>query len=347
MKRYGNLFEQVISVENLKLADEKARKGKLKTYGVRVHDKNREANILALHEALKNHTFHTSKYDVFKVYEPKERIIYRLPYYPDRIVHHAIMNILKPIWTKIFITHTYSCIEGRGIGACRKKVQQRIRSHRGGPLYCLKYDIRKFYPSIDHAILKQIIRKKIKDPDLLWLLDDIIDSEAGVPIGNYLSQFLANLFLSYLDHVIKEVWHVKNYDRYADDEVILGESKEELHALQKKIAEYLKSELGLEMKDNWQIFKVAADHRDKSGRGVDFVGFVFYRNETRIRKQIKVNFCRKCAQLNKHPELTDREYKMRIASWLGWAKYSDSDRLTQKILRPSIYEQVKLYHSAA
>lgn len=347
MKRIGNLYEKIISIENLQLADEKARKGKRHTYGVRVHDENREANILALHEALKNHTFTTSKYETFTIFEPKERLIFRLPYYPDRIVHHAVMNVLKPIWTSIFISSTYSCIEGRGIGACRKKVQQRIRNHKGKVLYCLKFDIRKFYPSIDHDVLKRIVRKKIKDPDLLWLLDNIIDSAEGLPIGNYLSQFLANLVLSYLDHVIKEEWHVKDYDRYADDGTILGETKEELHALRKKIAEYLHTELKLDMKDNWQVFKIAKDHRDKSGRGLDFVGFVFYMNETRIRKQIKVNFCRACAKANHHPELTDREYKMRIASWLGWAKYSNSDRLTAKILRPSVNEKVSKQRTTA
>jgi retron-type reverse transcriptase len=111
MKRYSNLWEKVISVENLKLADEKARRGKLNTYGVKFHDKNREANIQALHEALLTKTFRTSPYQVFTIYEPKERVIFRLPYYPDRIVHHAIMNILEPIWTKTFTANTYSCIK--------------------------------------------------------------------------------------------------------------------------------------------------------------------------------------------------------------------------------------------
>ena len=97
MKRIGNLFERIIALDNLRLADEKARKGKVHSYGVMVHDKNREANLLTLHESLKNGTFKTSKYHIFTIYEPKERLIYRLPYYPDRILHHAIMNLLEPI----------------------------------------------------------------------------------------------------------------------------------------------------------------------------------------------------------------------------------------------------------
>lgn len=107
MKRLSNLYEQIISLDNLRLADEKARKGKLRSYGVKRHDRNREANILALHESLKNKIFVNSKYEVFIIRDPKERLIYRLPYYPDRILHHAIMNILEPIWVSLFTEDTY------------------------------------------------------------------------------------------------------------------------------------------------------------------------------------------------------------------------------------------------
>lgn len=126
MKRIGNLFEKVIAIDNLKLADEKARKGKLHSYGVQMHDKNREANILALHESLKNGTFRTSQYHVFTIYEPKEREIYQLPYYPDRILHHAVMNILEPIWVSVFTRDTYSCIKNRGIHACAMSVKKGV-----------------------------------------------------------------------------------------------------------------------------------------------------------------------------------------------------------------------------
>lgn len=138
MKRIGNLYEQIISVENLRLADEKARRGKTRSYGVRVHDRNREANIQALHEALLTKTFRTSPYEVFTIYEPKERVIYRLPYYPDRIVHHAIMNVLEPIWVKTFTYNTYSCVKGRGIEGCARHVDKMIRKYRGSPCTALK-----------------------------------------------------------------------------------------------------------------------------------------------------------------------------------------------------------------
>lgn len=129
MKRIGNLYKTIISVENLREADRKARKGKTHTYGVRVHDKNREANILALHEALLTKTFKTSPYDVFTIFEPKERLIFRLPYYPDRIVHHAIMNVLEPIWVRTFTHNTFSCVKGRGIEGCARHIDKIIEKY--------------------------------------------------------------------------------------------------------------------------------------------------------------------------------------------------------------------------
>ena len=240
MRRHNNLFDKIISVENLRRADEKARKGKTNSYGVKVHDKNREDNILKLHQALKNGTFRTSEYTIFKIYEPKERDIYRLPYYPDRIVHHAIMNIMEPIWTSIFTNDTCACIKKRGLKGAFERMKK-YRKDIEGTQYCLKIDIKKFYPSIDHGKMKWIIRKKIKDERLLQLLDGIIDSADGVPIGNYLSQYFANLFFAYFDHYVKEVLKVKYYVRYADDMVFLTSSKEELIEILKQTKDYMGS----------------------------------------------------------------------------------------------------------
>lgn len=114
MKRIGNLYNKIISIENLELADLKAQKGKSRQYGVKVHNSNKQDNILKLHELLKNNKYKTSNYSTFKIFEPKERDIFRLPYYPDRIVHHAIMNVLEPIFVSSFTADTYSCIKGRG-----------------------------------------------------------------------------------------------------------------------------------------------------------------------------------------------------------------------------------------
>lgn len=340
MKRIGNLYEKIISMENLRLADEKARRGKLQTHGVKVHDANREANLLALHEALLTKTFRTSKYDVFTVYEPKERVIYRLPYYPDRIVHHAIMNILEPIWVSVFTHNTFSCIKERGIEGCARHVGKMLKKYDGKPLYCLKIDIRKYYPSIDHGVMKQIVRRKIKDKDLLWLIDEIIDSAPGLPIGNYLSQYLANLYLCYFMHWCNEVLRL-DCEEYADDIVFYASDKTTLHEAFKQIKVKLENELLLSVKDNYQIFPIANNRYDKHGRALDYVGYKFYRRQKLIRKSIKKNFCRAVARLNKrNPPLPVKEYKQVVASWLGWAKHSNSKNLLKTIIPKSYYNGI-------
>ena len=182
MKRVGGLFERICSMSNLKLADKKARKGKKRQYGIRVFDKKRYINLLLLQDKLQSKIYKTSAYTVFKIFEPKERDVYRLPYYPDRILHHAIMNVLEPVFTGVFTADTYSCIKGRGIHGAANAVKNALRD-KDNTTYCLKLDIKKFYPSVNHGILKQLLRRKIKDADLLWLLDEIIDSAEGLPMA--------------------------------------------------------------------------------------------------------------------------------------------------------------------
>lgn len=319
MKRIGNLYEQIYSIENLELADSIARKGKSKQPGVIHHDLNRESNILELHRMLKNKTYRTSKYTTFTIFEPKERLIFRLPYFPDRITHHAVMNILEPVFVSTFTADTYSCIKGKGIHAAANAVKRALKDI-DNTQYCLKLDIRKFYPSIDHSILKQLLRKKIKDNDLLWLLDEIIDSTEGLPIGNYLSQYFANFYLTYFDHWIKETKCVKYYFRYADDLVILSDNKPYLHNLLSDIRQYLSENLKLEIKRNYQVFPV-------SSRGIDFVGYVFYHTHTLLRKSIKQNFARM---------LKKRRNDKSIASYNGWASHCNSKNLMKKLLHESV-----------
>ncbi len=321
MKRIGNIYEKIISLENLRLADEKARRGKRRSYGVRKHDLNRDENIFSLHEKLKTGNYKTSKYHIFKMITDrgKEREIYQLPYYPDRIVHHAIMNVLEPIWTSVLTADTYSCIKGRGIHGVVRKLKRDLKDIEGTQ-YCLKMDIRKFYPSIDHDILKSVLRRKLKDDQLLNLLDEIIDSAPGVPIGNYLSQFFANLYLAYFDHWLKEEKNVKYYYRYADDMVILSSNKQHLHQLRKEIDDYL-HELKLQMKKDYKVFPVT--------QGIDFVGYVFRHSHIRLRKSIKQAFARKVAKLRKQ-NISEKEYNMQMAAYTGWALHCNSVNLIKK-----------------
>lgn len=323
MKRYNNLFDKIVSLDNLYEADKRARRQKSHRPEVMLFDKNKDNLLLDLQRKLINGEYETSEYYVFKIYEPKEREIFKLPYYPDRIVHHAIMNIMEPIWVSAFIKGTYSCIRKRGMHKALRDVKFALKDEINTQ-YCLKLDIRKFYPSIDHDILKTIIRKKIKDKRLLSLLDEIIESAQGVPIGNYLSQFFANLYLTYLDHWIKEQKKVRYYFRYADDIVILGRDKQELRDLFYNIQDYLNNKLKLNFKDNWQIFKV-------DSRGIDFVGYRIFHTHTLLRKHIKKNFCKKINKLNKKQNLDKDTYKQKICSYIGWIKYCNGRNLLNKM----------------
>jgi retron-type reverse transcriptase len=319
MKRFNNLYERIYSIENLELADSIARKGKSKQPGVIAHDQNREANIQQLHEMLVGRTYRTSEYTTFTILEPKERIIFRLPYFPDRILHHAVMNVLEPLFVSTFTADTYSCIKKKGIHAAAKAVKRALNDIENTS-YCLKLDVKKFYPSVDHATLKRLLRRKIKDNDLLWLLDEIIDSTSGLPIGNYLSQYFANFYLTYFDHWIKEEKQVRYYFRYADDLVIFSDNKPYLHQLRAEITTYLQDNLKLTVKGNYQVFPVEM-------RGVDFVGYVFYHTHTLLRKTIKKNFAR---MLKKN-----RNAKS-IASYNGWAKHCNSKNLMKKLLHEAV-----------
>lgn len=314
MKRHGNLYAKVCSIENLQLADILARKGKLKTRGVRQHDKNREANIMALHEMLVSKTYRTGDYRKFIVKEPKVREISSLDYYPHRIVHHAIMNVIEPLLTAVFTADSYGNIRGKGIDGAHVALKAALKDE-AGTRYCLKFDVQKFYPSIDHDILKALVRRKIKDADLLWLLDEIIDSAQGVPIGNYLSQYFANLYLNGLDHHIKERLGVKHYFRYVDDMVLLAATKPQLHAWLYETRQYLETKLNLIIKKNYQVFEV-------DERGIDFLGGVFRHEHVRMRKTIKQNFAR---------EANGRNRPQVIAGFLGWAYRCNARHLLKKL----------------
>lgn len=315
MKRISNIYDKIVSLDNLRLADQKARKGKLDQYGVQQHIKNQENNLNELFTTLKECRYATSSYTLFTIFEPKERLIFRLPYFPDRITHHAVMNVLEPVFTACFTADTYSCIKGKGIHAAQRAVVKALKD-RANTEYCLKLDIRKFYPSIDHDILKALLRRKIKDARLLKLLDEIIDSAEGLPIGNYLSQYFANFYLTYFDHWLKESKGVRYYFRYADDLIILSSSKNELHALLADIRQYLSTHLKLTVKDNYQVFPVEA-------RGIDFVGYRIYHTHVLLRKSIKKRFAKMLSK-NKNPQS--------IASYNGWATHCNSVHLLKKLL---------------
>lgn len=318
MKRLGNMFDKMCTIEKLELAYKNARKGKLRSYGVKLFEMNKEANLLQLQKDLLNLDFKTSAYNNFTLNEyGKDRLISRLPFYPDRIVHHLLMLELEGIWGKIFVRGTYACIKTRGIHDGLMRVKSDLQDAKGTK-YCLKIDVKKFYPSIDHDILKSIVRKKIKDVKLLFVLDEIIDSAPGVPIGNYLSQYFANLYLAYFDHYMKETQQVKYYHRYADDIVVLHSDKAYLHALLVNISDYFNQNLKLTVKRNYQIFPVKS-------RGIDYLGYKTFHTHILLRKSIKQRMFRSLRNVAK-----DR-LPLKLAAYNGWMVHCNSRNLRNKI----------------
>lgn len=314
MKRIGNIYDGIISIENLTLAHKNACKGKKTQNGVISFKKDVTGNVSLLHERLKLCNYQSPEYKVFTIYEPKERQIYVLPYV-DRIIQHAILQKIGEMFKRSFTKDTYSCIKQRGLHAAKRNVKKALQ-HVEETTFCLKLDVKKFYPSVDHAILKKLLLRKIKDERLIKLLFEIIDGAPGLPIGNYLSQTLANFYLTYFDHWLKEVLKVRDVFRYCDDIVILADNKPDLHKLLGKVRNYLQDNLKLEVKGNYQVFPVAA-------RGIDFLGYKMYHTHTLLRKSIKQNFAR---MLKNSPN------EQSIASYGGWLKHANCINLKRKLL---------------
>lgn len=330
MKRVGNLYEKITSLDNLALAHRHAKRGKGWYREVRAIDADPDSYLNELQRLLLTQSYQTSEYFTFtKREKEKERVIYKLPYFPDRVCQWAIIQVIEPYLIKYMTRDTYSAIPGRGIHSCKDRVQRDMRRDPEGTMYCLKLDVRKFYPSINHDVLKQTYRRLFKDKELLWLLDEIIDStpgDTGIPIGNYLSQYSGNLYLARFDHYVKEVLRVKYYYRYMDDMVILGPDKAELHRLKTLIEDYLKRELKLQLKSNWQVFPTQV-------RGVDFVGYRIFKDYVLLRKSIARDFKRKMRKMANKKALSDHD-RATIQAYKGWLKHCNSYNLTQKYLAP-------------
>lgn len=279
MKRLGNIYSKIYDIDNLRLAHKMARQDKSHYQAVQKIDKNPDYYLFQIQEMLKNKTYKVSPYKISIIQDSgKEREIMKLPYFPDRIIQWAIMLQLEPMFVRHFCNHSCASIKNAGITKATNLTRKYLKDVEGTQ-YCLKLDIKKFYPNIDKTILKSLLRQKIKDKNTLWLLDIIIDScERGIPIGSYLSQYLSNFYLSEFDHWCKEILRVKYIIRYMDDIVILGQNKNQLRYYLQMIMSHLDQQLNLELKSNYQIFSVDI-------RGIDFVGFRHYHNRIILRKR--------------------------------------------------------------
>jgi RNA-directed DNA polymerase len=324
MKRYNNLWDQITDRDNIERAFLRSQRGKKHYKEVMKINQSPEPYLLAIQDSLIKRTFKNSSYEIIERMEGgKLREIKKLPYYPDRIIHHAIMQVLEPIWIKSLIKDTWQSIPGRGIHTGVKRIKLALKDI-SGTKYALKMDVRKFYPSIDNGILKQVIRKKIKDKNVLWLLDEIIDSTSGLPIGNYISQILGNLYLSDYDHRMKEHHRLKYYFRYCDDIVILSDSKTKLRTYYTDSVNYLKDSRNLEIKSNWQIFPVDA-------RGIDFLGYRFFHNFTLVRKSI----------IKRFKETVNKPTIPQVMSYIGWLEHADTHNLLTKYITNEVFHKIK------
>lgn len=353
MKRYGNLYEQICSMDNLIVAHHHASTGKGWYQEVKTVNSNPQEYLDILQGMLENKTYETSDYDIFLRQDGvKVRMIYKLPYFPDRICQWAVMQVIEPYLIKNFIRDTYSAIPGRGIHLALERIKKALVTDPEGIKYCLKMDVKQFYPSINHKILKEKFRKLFKDKDLLWLIDEIIDStpeDSGIPIGNYLSQYCGNYYLSDFDHWIKETTFVFNgkpvkikyFFRYMDDMIILSDSKEFLHYLRRLISEYLMTNLRLTLKNTWQVFPV-------KDRGIDYVGYRIFPEFVLLRKRTVKTMTRALLRMRAKIEdgeaLTYHDY-CSVNSYLGWMKPCDCHRLKHKYVDPIMPEINKYYYT--
>lgn len=284
MKRAKSLFNQIVDYENLRLAWLKARKGKTAKKSVQNFSHNVNENLQIIHDRMIVSPPVLSDYVQFKIFDPKERMISVVPF-SDRVIHHAIMNVLEPVFERQFVFHTYACRKGKGTHAAARYAFKCANSSA----YFLKLDVKKYFDSIDHSVLKQLLCRIIKDVRCLSLLFCVIDSykvpfggdaaserEKGLPIGNLTSQFFANFYLSLLDHFVLEKLKPKAYVRYMDDIVIFDNSLLRLKQIFKDVSDFCSEKLVLSLK--MPVF-------GKCRNGVPFLGWKLSSKGIRILKK--------------------------------------------------------------
>lgn len=334
--RHGKeLFHLVYDFQNLYEAYMKSRRGKRWKGATNRFEMNTLEYVAYLQHLLKTKTYELGAYNVFKVYEPKERIIKSIPF-KDKVVQRSLCdNVLEPVFERSLIYDNYACRRNKGVHSGLERTAKFFREfYRKNGLngWILKCDIKKYFDSIDHDILKRIIRKYIRDEDVLWLLDMIIDSTegTGLPIGNQTSQWFAIIFLNDFDHFIKEKLRIKYYIRYMDDFILIHPDKEYLKYCKQEIIKYLDN-LNLKLNDKSHIFPLR--------NGVDFLGFHTYLTETgkvirKVRRDSKKRIKRKLKKFKEFyvsGERTKEDIERAYKSWVAHASYGNCYHLIQNM----------------
>lgn len=331
MTTYDNLYENLCAYNNLYLAYKKARKHKTKKHYVINFETNLHQNLRKLRLELLFHVYKPKPLINFTIRDPKTRKISKSDFI-DRIVHHAVCNILEPIYQKIFIYDSFANQKGKGTLIAIKrfnKFKRKVSKNNTNLIYILKCDIKKYFETVDHEILLNIIKKSIKDEKVIWLIKQILNNynlgggarKKGMPLGNLTSQFFANVYLNELDYFVKHKLRIKYYIRYVDDFVILHENKAILEQYKKEISKFLINNLRLNL------------HPEKSkikqlNQGIDFLGFrLFYYHKLlkkRNLKHFKSNLFDPNQEYNK--------LYLRLEGFLAYSKHASTFKLRKRLI---------------
>jgi retron-type reverse transcriptase len=339
MKTYRNLYSKICSFENLLRAAKQAAAGKRFRPHVLTFFSDFEHHALQLLRELRAFTYQPGEYSAFFIYEPKKRMISAAPF-RDRIVHHMLINVIGPLFERRFIFDSYANRVGKGAHAAIRRLQQFMRQAN----YVLKIDLRQYFPSIDHEILKREIRRVIADAETLWLIDKIIDGSnpqveanwyfpgddlftpferrRGLPIGNLTSQFFANVYLNPFDHFVKEQLRCRFYLRYVDDAALLNDSPVYLQSLLPRL------QAGL---DNFRLKLYLEKCQIRPQRsGQRFLGQMVFPKHSLLTPQNVRRFARRMRQFQKKRvsrSISLPEIRQSLMSWLGHAMQANTWRL--------------------
>ena len=332
-KTIRNIYYKNLTYEKLLKAHLDARKGKGSRKEIILFNLKQEDYIKYLLEKLEDKTYKHGSYTVFYVTEPKLRKIEKSKYM-DRIVHRWLVdNILKPYFIPRFIQTTYACIESRGMHKACLDMQKMMKhcTRIWNNYYILKMDIAKYFDNIDKKILLNILKKRMKDKDVMWLINEILYAnkrEKGLEIGNYTSQMFANIYLNEYDWYVKRNLHIKYFSRYMDDSIILVKTKQEAIQALENIERFLKENLHLELNSKTQIFK--------SSQGVNYCGYKINEYRLKIRDKGKKKLKKKIKYLRyeiKNGRMTSKDAKRYLAGHLGYLKIANTRNLNLKLFQ--------------
>lgn len=331
MRRFGGLWSQVVSFANLHAAAVEALRGKRgRMYATRFFQ-DLEANLLGLQRELSDRSWVPGSYRTFWIQEPKPRLISAAPF-RDRVVHHAIFNVLEPIFRRRMILDTYACIPGRGTHGALARFLGFVRA-RGGVGVVLKCDIRSYFASVDHAVLLGLVERNVSDPRVLRLVRSLVEhggerTGRGMPIGNLTSQMFANLYLDPLDHFVKETLRVRHYLRYMDDFLMVLDDKAEARARQRDVEAFLADRLRL-------VLNPVRLSVTPLSSACDVLGYIRHGDgRLRVRRRGVRRLVRRLPVLRARLDagvIDQRRVRASLASWLGHAKHADAFRLARAL----------------